>query len=101
MLYRVNLEEHVFYRVKTISTSSKTTNDPSTTLLWWTISRETCFVVFGVITLSLVIAVIIRSISFVSVCMKSSMTLHNNMFSAITRATMTFFNTNSSGNKVN
>jgi ATP-binding cassette subfamily C (CFTR/MRP) protein 4 len=29
--------------------------------------------------------------------MKTSMNLHNNMFNAITRATMYFFNTNSSG----
>jgi ATP-binding cassette subfamily C (CFTR/MRP) protein 4 len=29
--------------------------------------------------------------------MKASMNLHNKMFNAITRATMYFFNTNSSG----
>lgn len=75
------------------------TNHTSTTLLWWSISRETCFIVFGILTLLMMLAIIIRTIMFVSVCMKSSMTLHNNMFSAITRATMSFFNTNSSGNE--
>jgi len=86
--------------VKTVSTDDKNPTDhPSTTLLWWSISRETCFIVFGILTLLMMVAIIIRTIMFVSVCMKSSMTLHNNMFSAITRATMSFFNTNSSGNE--
>ncbi|XP_060873208.1 ATP-binding cassette sub-family C member 4-like isoform X2 [Metopolophium dirhodum] len=95
MAYWVNLEEHVFYKVKNVS------GDPSTKLLWWSISRKTCFIVFGVLTLMMIVGIIIRSITFVSVCMKSSTTLHNNMFSAITRATMSFFNTNSSGRILN
>ncbi|KAL5236138.1 hypothetical protein ACI65C_003548 [Semiaphis heraclei] len=100
MTYWVNLEERVFYVVKTVSTDDKNPTDhPSTTLLWWSISRETCFIVFGILTLLMMVAIIIKTITFVSVFMKSSMTLHNNMFSAITRATMYFFNTNSSGNE--
>ncbi|XP_060850029.1 probable multidrug resistance-associated protein lethal(2)03659 isoform X2 [Rhopalosiphum padi] len=102
MTYWVNLEEHVFYRIKTVTAyDTKTTDDPSTTLLWWSISRKTCFVVFIILTLFMIAAIIIRSITFVSVCMKSSTILHNKMFSAITRATMYFFNTNSSGRILN
>ncbi|XP_015377601.1 PREDICTED: probable multidrug resistance-associated protein lethal(2)03659, partial [Diuraphis noxia] len=102
MTYWINLEEHVFYVVKTLSTNDNNpTDNPSTTLLWWSISRETCFIFFGIITLLMMVAIIIKSIMFVSVCMKSSITLHNNMFSAITRATMYFFNTNSSGRILN
>lgn len=100
MTYWVNLEEHVFYTAKTVS-SSKSTSNPSTKLLWWSISRKTCFVILGILTLFMIVAIIIRSITFISVCMKSSITLHNNMFSAITRATMYFFNTNSSGRILN
>lgn len=102
MTYWVNLEERVFYRVDSVSTyNSKPTGDASTTLLWWSISRETCIYVFGILTLTMIVAIIIRSILFVSVCMKSSMTLHNNMFNSITRSTMYFFNTNPSGRILN
>ncbi|XP_027849228.2 ATP-binding cassette sub-family C member 4-like [Aphis gossypii] len=95
LTYWVNLEERVFYRMRTASD----TDEPK--FLWWSISRDTCFIVFIVLTLIMIVAIIIRSISFVSVCMKSSMILHNKMFTAITRATMYFFNTNQSGRILN
>lgn len=69
------------------------------TWLWWTASRPTCVVIYTVITLSMVVVVFVRCVMFVSFFMNSSMNLHNNMFNAIIRATMHFFNTNSSGNK--
>lgn len=77
--------------------STSTIDKVSDTLLWWTISRQTCIIVFAVLTFSMILATLIRSATFVSVCMKASMILHNKMFNAITRATMYFFNTNSSG----
>lgn len=109
IFFRVNLEEHVFRyensvdNSKLITTSNNTYNSTSTTdevsdtLLWWTISRQTCIVVFAVLTFSMILATLVRSATFVSVCTKASMILHNKMFNAITRATMYFFNTNSSG----
>lgn len=97
ILFRVNLEEHVF-SVTTYNRSSSSTNDDSSaTFMWWSIDRRTCYVVFAIFTLMMIVATIVRSFTFISVCMKSSMTLHNRMFSAITTATMYFFNTNSSG----
>lgn len=110
-VHRVNLEEHVFRYVdnSTLSTTvvnstfaavdnnTSTTSVESPTLLWWSISRQMCVVVFAVLTFAMILATLIRSATFVSVCMKASMTLHNKMFNAITRATMYFFNTNSSG----
>ncbi|XP_025405942.1 probable multidrug resistance-associated protein lethal(2)03659 isoform X3 [Sipha flava] len=113
----VNLEEHVFHYVNNVdnnmltkmdnSTFTSTDNSTSTTdevsniLLGWTISRQTCIIVFAVFTFSMILATLIRSATFVSVCMKASMNLHNKMFNAITRATMYFFNTNSSGRILN
>lgn len=81
------------------STYNNTTlnDEVSDTLMGWTISRHTCIIVFAVFTFAMILATLIRSATFVSVCMKASMNLHNKMFNAITRATMYFFNTNSSG----
>lgn len=88
---RVNLEDHYFH-------SSKTgLEDSLNTFLWWTVSRQTCVYVFSCLTLSLILFTALRTATFVSVCMSSSMNLHNKMFNSITRATMRFFNTNSSG----
>lgn len=110
-MFRVNLEEHVFHHsddnnmlttidnstLTSTNNSTTTTDEISDTLLWWSISRQTCITVFAVFTFSMILATLIRSATFVSVCMKASMNLHNKMFNAITRATMYFFNTNSSG----
>lgn len=88
-LYRVNLEEHVFRNVINVADNK---------LIWWSISRQTCINVFSATILILIITAVIRSVLFVSVCMKSSMVLHNNMFKALIKATIYFFNTNPSGN---
>uniref|UniRef100_A0A2S2QEN8 Putative multidrug resistance-associated protein lethal n=1 Tax=Sipha flava TaxID=143950 RepID=A0A2S2QEN8_9HEMI len=96
MTYWVNLEEHVFHPA-----SSSTTDQFSTNFLWWSVSRQTCFTVFGILTFMIIVATLIRFVVFVSVCTKSSINLHNKMFNAITRATMYFFNTNSSGRIIN
>lgn len=97
--YRVNLEEYVFRKVETGNTYNSTSNinDSSSKLMWWSISRDTCLIVFAVLTLMVIVLTFIRSFTFVSVSMQCSMTLHNKMFNAITKATMHFFNTNSSG----
>lgn len=67
------------------------------TLMGWPVSRQTCVNVFALITLTVILVTAVKSIMFVSVCMKASMNLHNKMFYSIIRATMYFFNTNSSG----
>lgn len=107
IIYRVNLEELVFRNTSSIndklisidnnSTTTSTASGITNQLLWWTISRQTCIIVFAVLTFSMILATLVRSATFVSVCMRASMNLHNKMFNAITRATMYFFNTNSSG----
>ncbi|XP_026807199.1 probable multidrug resistance-associated protein lethal(2)03659 isoform X1 [Rhopalosiphum maidis] len=110
--YWVNLEELVFRNTSSVNDDLLTSNDNNSTttsttsvisnkLLWWTISRQTCVIVFAVLTFSMILATLVRSATFVSVCMRASMNLHNKMFNAITRATMYFFNTNSSGRILN
>lgn len=66
-------------------------------LNWWSITRQNCINVFMGLTFFMIVVTIIKYAAFVSVCMQASINLHNKMFSAITRATMYFFNTNSSG----
>ncbi|VVC26208.1 Hypothetical protein CINCED_3A017920 [Cinara cedri] len=104
--YWINLEEHVFHRLKATHSSNSTRitsedNVTSTSLLGWSITRHTCFVVFAVLTFGVIVTTIIKATTFVSVCMRASVNLHNAMFTAITRATMYFFNTNSSGRILN
>lgn len=63
------------------------------------ISRQTCIIVFTVLILTMILANFIKSITLMSVCMKASLNLHNDMFNALTRATMYFINTDTSGNQ--
>ncbi|XP_022166661.1 multidrug resistance-associated protein 4-like isoform X2 [Myzus persicae] len=97
--YWANLEEHVFRNV--INGPTSVTDNRLSTFIWWSISRQTCINVFTATTIIIIITAAIRSVLFVSVCMKASMTLHNNMFKALTKATIYFFNTNPSGRILN
>ncbi|CAH1738400.1 unnamed protein product [Aphis gossypii] len=101
--YWVNMEEHVFCNVHHYIPYSSTavSENELNTFEWWSISRQTCITVFATLTLIIIILAAIRSVLFVSVHMKASMTLHNNMFNALIKATIYFFNTNSSGRILN
>lgn len=76
-----------------------TDNNLPTKLMWWSITRQTCVIVLIVLTVLLIFATYVRAFTWIVFCMKSSVELHNKMFNAITRTTMYFFNTNSSGKK--
>eukprot|EP00102_Acyrthosiphon_pisum_P018651 XP_016655861.1 PREDICTED: probable multidrug resistance-associated protein lethal(2)03659 isoform X2 [Acyrthosiphon pisum] len=98
--YWVYLEDHVFPNAE----SNSMNINYITYLLFDTtsiISRQFCVIMYAILNLTLLIVIFIRCAMFVSVIMDSSMNLHNNMFNAITRATMYFFNTNSSGRILN
>ncbi|XP_050432547.1 probable multidrug resistance-associated protein lethal(2)03659 isoform X2 [Adelges cooleyi] len=103
--YWVNLEEHVFRSTPLSSATGNgtfaDTMSEDTSLSGWLLSRKTCIIVFSTLTLLMIVATLIRSATFVSVCMSASINLHNRMFNSITRATMYFFNTNSSGRILN
>ncbi|XP_016663046.1 probable multidrug resistance-associated protein lethal(2)03659 isoform X1 [Acyrthosiphon pisum] len=102
--YWVNLEEHVFRPVSHLepeNNSTPTRCNSSNTLIQWIVDRQTCIIVFTVITISVIISTLIRSAFFVSVCTTSSTNLHNRMLGSIIRATMYFFNKNPSGRILN
>ncbi|KAB0797838.1 hypothetical protein PPYR_08831 [Photinus pyralis] len=64
---------------------------------FWNFSTDTfTYIYIGIIAATVTFA-ISRSLMFFTVCMKSSIKLHDNMFESISRATMRFFNTNPSG----
>ncbi|KAJ9588188.1 hypothetical protein L9F63_018452, partial [Diploptera punctata] len=65
------------------------------------LSATTCIYVYTGITIATIVITLLRSIMFFKVCMRASVNLHDTMFRSITRATMYFFNTNSSGRILN
>ncbi|VVC32361.1 ABC transporter type 1, transmembrane domain,ABC transporter-like,P-loop containing nucleoside triphosphate [Cinara cedri] len=103
--YWVNLEDNFFHKEANITSSTMNNNTNSykspKTFLWWSITRQYCIIVYGLINIMTVVIVVIRCVLFVSFFMGSSMNLHNSMFNSITKATMYFFNTNSSGRILN
>lgn len=95
MLYfRVNLEE--FRSNHNVSTNATMLENEM-----FNFSRESCIYIYSSLILLMISVTLIRSFVFFKACMRASITLHDNMFTSITRATMYFFNTNNSGRILN
>lgn len=105
-LFRVNQEEYVFRNeymmLSTADNGTWTTRDNFTddrhALTVSSQFRQTYIIVYSLLIVSMIVAILVRSVVFVSVIMAVSTNLHRWMFNAIIGATMLFFNTNSSGN---
>lgn len=54
--------------------------------------------IYAIIIILMIASLLIRASTIVSFFIAVSMSLHRKMFNAVIRATMYFFNTNSSGN---
>lgn len=65
------------------------------------ITRYDCIYIYTAMVIALVVISLLRSFMFFSMAMMASTRLHNNMFSAITRAPMRFFHINPSGRILN
>ncbi|XP_013196145.2 ATP-binding cassette sub-family C member 4 [Amyelois transitella] len=82
----------------------KLTGDTTLDNITWSeqglVRSQFCFI-FGLITLTTIVVALIRAFSFFSLCMKSSISLHDKMFKAISRSPMSFFHTNPSGRVLN
>lgn len=98
--FRISQEETVFFSMDNLSTDNitSTTNYISDTYLPLINNRQNCIVIYAVLKTTMLIGIIIGSAVFVSICTSSSVNLHNKMYNAVTRASMIFFNSNSSGN---
>nr|BAN21406.1 ATP-dependent bile acid permease [Riptortus pedestris] len=92
---RVNLEDHVYMDNNTQISSSIfdiVNKYPS---------REICLYIFTALILANIILSILRSTFFFSVCIRISQRLHNEMFTAVSRSPLRFFNENHSGRIIN
>ncbi|XP_074027104.1 probable multidrug resistance-associated protein lethal(2)03659 isoform X2 [Leptinotarsa decemlineata] len=65
------------------------------------LSRKYCIHIYTAFIVCTIIVALTRSLVFFSICMRSSMRLHNRMFISIIHASMRFFNVNSSGRILN
>lgn len=90
------MEDRIFSYV-VLDNSTTGINVPYDSVLGWPIYRQTCIVVYAVLNVSMIAFIFVRCAVLVSFFMKTSENLHNNMFNAIIRSTMHFFNVNSSG----
>ncbi|XP_075981808.1 ATP-binding cassette sub-family C member 4-like [Anticarsia gemmatalis] len=80
------------------------TGDSTMDSLIWAeqgLERNDYVIIFGVITLATIVVALIRAFLFFSLCMKSSITLHDQMFESISRSPMSFFHANPSGRILN
>lgn len=94
--FRVNLEDRRFNYVL-LDNSTTEIDVPYDSVFGWPISRQTCIVIYAVLNISMIGFIFIRCAVLVSFFMNTSENLHNNMFNALIRSTMYFFNVNSSG----
>ncbi|KAF0754251.1 multidrug resistance-associated protein 4-like, partial [Aphis craccivora] len=98
----INLEENVFRTVNSSkSNNTSATVLPDELLTSLSESKKSCIIIFAGLTFFIIIAAIVQSTIFVSVCTEASMTLHNRMFKSITRAKMDFLNISPTGRILN
>ncbi|CAG9823622.1 unnamed protein product [Phaedon cochleariae] len=105
LTYWVNIEqENNAERHNYIQTNNRSNTTTLSTLQkndFWHFSREVSIYIYSILIVLLIILTLLRTFAFFSICMKASTKLHDNMFTSITRATMRFFHTNSSGRILN
>ncbi|XP_022168732.1 probable multidrug resistance-associated protein lethal(2)03659 isoform X2 [Myzus persicae] len=58
-------------------------------------------ILYTVIIIFLTVIAVVRTVTYVSFCMRASINMHNQMFNRFIKATMFFFNTKSSGDMLN
>lgn len=101
--FRVSHEEYyIFCQKNNVSTENVTSvfSDWSSTLLLPADIHQNSIIIYSILIIASILAVLIRAATFVSVCITASINLHKKLFNSIIRATMSFFNTNSSGKKI-
>lgn len=101
----VNLEEYVYPLLnETQSTAALvdnvTTRFNATHLPFYT-SRQMCIYIFTALIFLTFVITLTRSYMLFFICMRASKRLHDTMFNSVTRATMDFFHTNTSGRILN
>ncbi|XP_046974675.1 probable multidrug resistance-associated protein lethal(2)03659 [Vanessa cardui] len=80
------------------------TGDQTMDNLLWSqhgLRRKDFAIIFGLLTIATVVVALIRAFLFFSLCMKSSIKLHDSMFECISLSPMSFFHSNPSGRILN
>lgn len=101
--YRINIEESREYWRLIDNQITSVQNASSANIinkedLW---SQEIYIYVYTILVLSIFVVGIARSISFFTICVRSSQRLHNMVFKALIQTSMRFFDTNPSGRILN
>ncbi|CAD1479365.1 unnamed protein product, partial [Heterotrigona itama] len=91
-----------FFISQWVNMEEKYVDEPDIDSKWnEPISRNVCMYVYTGLIVSTIVITLTRSVAFFTTCMKASTRLHDRMFRCISRATMRFFNTNTSGRILN
>ncbi|XP_013148667.1 PREDICTED: probable multidrug resistance-associated protein lethal(2)03659 [Papilio polytes] len=80
------------------------TGDSSIDRLLWSqggLYRKHYVIIFGILTIATVAIALCRAFMFFSLCMKSSIKLHDQMFDCVSQSPMSFFHSNPSGRILN
>ncbi|KAI5642313.1 ABC transporter transmembrane region domain-containing protein [Phthorimaea operculella] len=80
------------------------TGDPTIDTVVWSeqgLTRNDFVLIFGVITIATICVALLRAFMFFSLCMRSSIRLHDQMFESIAHSPMSFFHSNPSGRILN
>jgi len=100
--FRIAREEYVLHNTISYNISNNNgtllSSDSFSTLLFSSNFRQNCVILYTIILILLAVTTIVRCVTYVFLCMKSSINVHNQMFDRFMKATMFFFNTKSSGN---
>lgn len=110
MFFRVNQEEYNFQNMTNVSSINGTLavhNSLTVIQHFYNIVnfiqpmdfRLMCILVYSILIILMIVSINIRAAFSVSVSMRASANLHNNMFNSILRGTLRFFDSSSSGNK--
>lgn len=101
IFFRITHEEYVLHNTISSNTSNSngtSSSDSFSTLLFSSNFRQNCMILYTVIIFFLIVIIVVRTVTYVSFCMRASINMHNQMFNRFIKATMFFFNTKSSGN---
>jgi ABC-type multidrug transport system fused ATPase/permease subunit len=66
---------------------------------WWTTEKH--IYLYSVMIGALLLLIVSRSFAFYRMCLRVAVNLHDRLFRGVTRATMWFFNQNSTGRIIN
>lgn len=93
----VNLLSNASEKLLLNETASVTPSIEEFTSSFYHINLDTALIIYGCLTLGCIIGVVSKVLLFYKICMNSSKSIHEEMFSCVLNAPMRFFNKQTSG----